>query len=83
MADKFIGKLVQVNSTMARNPGGYGRVIRKHRKMYRVDSSAYPSQEVSGWYTKAELVVLDSEPTQAEIERLARLMQPEAQEVQA
>lgn len=65
MADKLIDKLVQVNSTTARNPGGYGRVMRKHIGMYRVDSSAYPGQEVSGWYTKAELVVLDSEPTQA------------------
>lgn len=65
MANKLIGKLAQVNNTTARNPGGYGRITRTHCSMYRVDSSAYPGQEVTGWYTKAELVVLDSEPTQA------------------
>ncbi len=65
MANKLIGRLAQVNSTTARNPGGYGRITRTHRQMYRVDSSEFTGQEVTGWYTKAELVVLDSEPTQA------------------
>lgn len=69
MADKLIGKLVQVNSTSARNPGGYGRVVRKHRRIYRVDSGEFPGQEVTGWYTKAELVELDADPEQQQIER--------------
>jgi len=60
MADKLIGKIAQVNSTFARNPGGYGRIMRKHAGMYRVDSSAYPGQEVTGWYSKNELIVLDT-----------------------
>lgn len=57
MADKLVGKLVQVNSTTARNPGGYGRIVRKGWRLYRVE--AFPGQEVTGWYTRGELIILN------------------------
>ena len=69
MANKLIGKLVQVNSLFARNPGGYGRVMRAQRGMYRVDSSAFPGQEVTGWYKREELVEISGDAEQQQIQR--------------
>lgn len=53
MAYARIGLVVKVNDESAINPGGYGRIVRrspKHKKV-RVDSSEFPGQEVTGWYS--------------------------------
>lgn len=52
-----IGSLVIVNDTAARNPGGYGRVIRRNRGFLRVDSQEFPGQEVTGWWLPSVLTI--------------------------
>lgn len=62
-----VEQLVRVLSLSARNPGGYGRIKRirtkrqgSERTLYRVDSSEFPGQEVTGWYPRDEIEPMDS-----------------------
>ena len=56
-----VGRLARVDSAEARNPGGIGRITAKDRGRFRVDSSEFPGQEVTGWWLIDDLVILSDD----------------------